>query len=110
MEFLRKVYRWLQKVYHALQRLCIRSAPPEGRPLNIARSPSGSDFTKPMMIARMPVTPLSEMNIARAPKAPVGVEVITRPVQVFPAQSPVPGRTIDVQPSQERITRDRGFF
>ena len=80
---------------------------PDERPLNIARSPSGSDFPKPMMIARMPVTPLSEMNIARTPGS---VEVLSPSVQVLPAQRPVPGQTIDGQTQQELITRDKNFF
>ena len=63
---------------------------------------------EPLPIARTPVTPIEELEIARTPKTSVG-KIVTPPAQVLPAD-PASGQTIDVQPSQELLTRDKNFF
>jgi hypothetical protein len=107
-EFFVIAYRTSKNIYRVLQRLGSCSNTSREQLLNIARSPSGSGFPKPITIARMPVTPLSEMNIARAPGK---VEVLRQTAQALPIQTQDPAPVIEVQPVNEAlITRDEDFF
>jgi hypothetical protein len=99
-----------KRIYNAWKRWWGHSEPSDDRPLKVACALNDSSHgLDPNRVAQTPVTPLSEMKIACAPRS---VEILppAPPVQVVPPQSPVPGQTIDVQPSQEVITRDKNFF
>jgi len=99
-----------KRIYNAWKRWRSHSEPTENRPLKVACALNDSSHgLDPNRVAQTPVTPLSEMKIACAPGS---VEILPPAplVQVISSQSPVLGKTIDVQPSQEVITRDKDFF
>jgi hypothetical protein len=99
-----------RKIYNAWKRWRSHSETSDERPLKIARSPYDSNHGfDPNKIARMPVTPLSEMKIARTPGR---VEVLPSPVQVIspqispPTHNPAPAQVIDVKPEKVDITKE----
>ena len=99
-----------KRIYNAWKRWRSHSEPTENRPLKVACALNDSSHgLDPNRVAQTPVTPLSEMKIACTPGS---VEILPPAplVQVISSQSPVLGKTIDVQPSQEVITRDKDFF
>jgi hypothetical protein len=98
-----------KKIYNAWKRWRRPSETPGDRPLKVARSPYTNEMLNPIMTAQTPVTPLSEMKIARTPGR---VEVLPLPVQVISPQiapsthNPAPVQIIDVKPEKVDITKE----
>jgi hypothetical protein len=98
-----------KKIYNAWKRWRSHSETPGDRPLKVARSPYTNEMLNPIMTAQTPVTPLSEMKIARTPGR---VEVLPPPVQVIspqispPTHHPAPAQVIDVKPAKVDITKE----
>ena len=98
-----------KKIYNAWKRWRSHSETQGERPLKIAHSPSANEMLNPIMTAQTPVTPLSEMKIARTPGR---VEVLPPAVQVIPPQvsppthNPAPAQIIEVKPAKVDITKE----
>jgi hypothetical protein len=98
-----------KKIYNAWKRWRSHSETPGDRPLKVARSPYTNEMLNPIMTAQTPVTPLSEMKIARTPGR---VEVLPPPVQVIspqiapPTHNSAPAQIIDVKPEKVDITKE----
>jgi hypothetical protein len=100
-----------KRIYNAWKRWRSHSEPSDGRPLKVACALNDSSHgLGPNRVAQTPVTPLSEMKVARTPGE---IEVLRPTAEVSPPQpSPQPqisspASVIDVQPEkQEEITKE----